>query len=321
MMQPQIQPEIQPASSEVQYVIPCFDVYGQMDKFVVNDNFKESHKELDDILNKQIHKILPSAIESTNMQTFISKVMNCLEYHANDPTNNVKIDKIKDISFLKLGMAINGQITGEISITLAEAPLVSHVSDLAQKCLEYLKSNFTKEMFIIEETDYGFNVKTTPILTIKCYITSKLMGEDASKQLKTDVLAKSWENLKLFDHLEQSEIRNETKNLIKLFKYLRSVNTVAENNLNDWALINMVLQNSTIDDEYSSIGIRFIKVLRVISSGLLMPGCTGILNPADDFQSKFDTKMDDEASDSVTKVFQEILNDILAERFGKHFIL
>ena len=57
------------------------------------------------------------------MQTFISKVMNCLEYHANDPTNNVKIDKIKDISFLKLGMAINGQITGEISITLAEAPL------------------------------------------------------------------------------------------------------------------------------------------------------------------------------------------------------
>ena len=139
--------------------------------------------------------------------------------------------------------------------------------------------------------------------------------------MKTDVLAKSWENLKLFDHLEQSEIRNETKNLIKLFKYLRSVNTVAENNLNDWALINMVLQNSTIDDEYSSIGIRFIKVLRVISSGLLMPGCTGILNPADDFQSKFDTKMDDEASDSVTKVFQEILNDILAERFGKHFIL
>ena len=50
-MQPQIQPEIQPTSSEVQYVIPCFDVYGQMDKFVVNDNFKESHKELDDVIN------------------------------------------------------------------------------------------------------------------------------------------------------------------------------------------------------------------------------------------------------------------------------
>lgn len=307
-------------------ILPTFNVYDNMANFMKNPKIKDNFIDLDKKIQEKARSLELNPATSTKIDTFVLKVINTLKYIQNDPESEFKIDEVRNISMSKIGLAIPGAILCKIFIVFKNLPAFNQIKKLIEQLQNRLNKDFSAEQFLVEEKDFGFSV-TSDGITTNCLVSTPptnfnklIKGTHIAQNLcKANIV-----EAEMFAHFEGVEIRNETKSLIKVLIFLANKvlpprDDAPNQRLTDATLTNIVLQFSDVEPQFATIGARFVKVLRAISTGLLLPGSLGVADPLTNFEKPLAHHMTQDTCLAATRSFQLVLNDVLCDKLVKYF--
>ncbi|KAA3681769.1 interleukin enhancer-binding factor 2, partial [Paragonimus westermani] len=293
--------------------------------------------EFTEFMLKYHESLLPSSCEQQALTTLVNRLCEAIDSVIVNPTGTLagQIEEVRPVGSFKLGTWLAGHDTAEVVVVTRAPP----TADVIKNIKSYVEDRFASdksEKFAVDTQFYGFSVtvgssiarvfvSTTPANLSKnnseSFSTKPCNSEICSGCNKANTLA----GRKGFSHhvmlIESAfiHIHFRVKVLIRIVKHFRR-RFKGFQYLSSW-MINLlavyaVTQNIT--PQPLPINLAFRRFLQLLSSGMLVPGSVGLVDPCEPGALRLHSCISLSEQDELCCTAQTLLRSLI---HGAHEIL
>ncbi|KAF8562325.1 hypothetical protein P879_04528 [Paragonimus westermani] len=241
--------------------------------------------EFTEFMLKYHESLLPSSCEQQALTTLVNRLCEAIDSVIVNPTGTLagQIEEVRPVGSFKLGTWLAGHDTAEVVVVTRTPPTAEVIKNIKG----YVEDRFTSEKsekFAVDTQFYGFSV-TVGSSIARVFVSTtpaNLSKNNSDSVINTATQKSALAAIRQTRWLEERVSHTTVKVLIRIVKHFRR-RFKGFQYLSSW-MINLlavyaVTQNIT--PQPLPINLAFRRFLQLLSSGMLVPGSVGLVDPCE----------------------------------------
>ncbi|GAA29680.2 interleukin enhancer-binding factor 2 [Clonorchis sinensis] len=260
--------------------------------------------------------LMPSSGEQQALTTLVNRICEIVDGAIISPTGPLagQIEEIRPVGSFKLGTMLAGHNTADVVIVTRILPTGELLKGIHSLVERKLASPNPAEPVRVSVQYYGFSVTVGPSI-VRVFVTttpSNIAKVDADIHINPSTQKTALAALRHTRWLDDNVSHTAVKVLIRIIKDFRR-RFKAFQYLNSWMInllaLHVVVQNPS--HQPLPVNQAFRRFLQLLSSGMLLPGSAGVIDPCEPGSLRLHTTMTLAEQDELCCAAQTLLRALL----------